>query len=267
MPFDRNDRALFDRSADEYDEVRPGYPQSLIDELLLSCGIPDNGAILEIGCGTGQLTVPLATRGYAMTAVELGGNLSLLAKKNLEPFPNVVVVCADFERWDVEAGAYDLVVSAQAFHWIEPSIGYSKAHRALRGHGHLALIWNLFPGCNAPVHRALDEAYRAYAPQLCTAPGRRPMEERVERTMRGIRASGLFFEPDVFQHSWTASYATADYLKLLLTFSDHLALDPSDLDRLTAAVRSAIDRFGGTIERPMISTLFLTRSRDDIPAR
>jgi SAM-dependent methyltransferase len=261
MTFDRGDRALFDRSAADYDAVRPGYPRELIKDLLRLSGVPESGAILEVGCGTGQLTVPLAERGYAITAVELSHALSLLAATNLKPFPDATVVCADFERWEVNPAAYDVVVSAQAFHWIEPSIGYPKAHVALRPGGHLALIWNLFPGSDAPVHRALDEVYRECVPQLRRDPGLRSLEARVERTIEEVRSSGLFDEPDVRRYPWTAPYTTADYLKLLRTFSDHLALDPDDFDRLLASVRSTVDRFGGTIERPLIATLFLARPK------
>ena len=264
MPFDRSDRRLFDRSARDYDAVRPGYPSELIENLIVVSGIPDGGAVLEIGCGTGQLTVPLAERGYRITAVELGRELSWLASTNLEPFPNATAVCADFERWEVAPASYDLVVSAQAFHWIDPAIGYPKAHAALRSSGCLALIWNLFPGSDAPVHRALDADYRRQAPQLSRNPGRRSFEERVERTIGEILASGLFDELSVHRYPWARAYETADYLKLLRTFSDHLALEPSNLDRLVAAVGATIDRFGGTIDRPQVATLFLCRPRRDV---
>ena len=261
MPFDRNDRRLFDRSAEAYDTARPGYPERMIQDLIHESGVPETGRILEIGCGTGQLTVPLAERGYAITAVELGSNLSRRAAGNLKPFPNATVVCADFERLEIEPSAYDLVVSAQAFHWIEPTIGYPKAYAALRSDGSLALAWNLFPGSVAPVHRALDEVYRTCAPKLCRGPGRRPLEVRVERTMREIGASGLFDRPSVQCYPWTLTYTSTEYLELLRTFSDHLALDPSHLERLLTTVESAIDRFGGAIERSMIATLFLARPK------
>jgi SAM-dependent methyltransferase len=265
MTFDRTGRRLFDRSAEAYNAARPGYPEPLIEELVSQFGVPGGGRILEIGCGTGQLTVPLAERGSAITAVELGRNLSRLATVNLEPFPDATVVCADFERWDVEPGGYDLVVSAQAFHWIDPAVGYRKARAALRPDGRLALVWNLFSGSDAPIYRALDEVYRSCAPQLHAGSGAGSLEGRVERTLRGIDASGLFDEPAVHRYPWTVSFATEEHLALLRTFSDHLALDPSDLERLLAAVRSTIDRFGGGIDRPMVATLFLARPRDDVP--
>jgi len=257
------DRTLFDRSARDYDAARPGYPEQLIDVLLQRSGIPESGRILEIGAGTGQLTAPLAERGYRMVAIELGENLSRLAAKNLDRYPNATVVCADFEQYDVEPGAYDLVVSAQAFHWIAPTIGYPKVYGALRPGGRFALVWNLFPGSDDRVYRDLDAAYRACAPQLCRAPGRRPLAEQVERIEWQIDASELFEPTDTVQVRWTSVYTTSRYLRLLRTYSDHLALDPSTLGRLLESVRSTLDRFGGTIDRPQISTLFLARRKQD----
>jgi SAM-dependent methyltransferase len=264
MPFDRSDRSLFDQSATEYDAVRPGYPQEMIEALIAASGIPDGGAILEIGCGTGQLTVLLAERGYRITAVELGRALSRLASTNLQPFPDVTVVRADFERREIAPACHDLVVSAQAFHWIDPAIGYPKAHAALRSSGWLALIWNLFPGCEDPVHRALDEVYRSCVPRLARDSGESSLEQRVDRTLREIRASGLFDEPTVRRYPWTQTYTTEDYLRLLQTFSDHLALESQDLERLLAAVGATVDRFGGSIDRPQVATLFLARPRRDV---
>jgi hypothetical protein len=52
MPFDRNDRCLFDRPAEAYDTVRPGYPDRMIEDLIRESGVPETGRILEVGCGT-----------------------------------------------------------------------------------------------------------------------------------------------------------------------------------------------------------------------
>jgi ubiquinone/menaquinone biosynthesis C-methylase UbiE len=55
-------RTIFDEAASLYDEVRPGYPEDLFDDVISLSGIPAGGRILEIGCGTGQVTVPVAKR-------------------------------------------------------------------------------------------------------------------------------------------------------------------------------------------------------------
>jgi len=43
----------FDEAALLYDEVRPGYPEELFDDVVPLYGIPSGGRILEIWCVTG----------------------------------------------------------------------------------------------------------------------------------------------------------------------------------------------------------------------
>jgi SAM-dependent methyltransferase len=107
-------RATFDTVASLYHEVRPGYPDVIIDAIVELAGLPAGGRILEIGCGTGQITRPFARRGYAFLALELGPALAALAAEHLRPYPQVHVVPVAFEDWPVEPEAFDLVLSAQA---------------------------------------------------------------------------------------------------------------------------------------------------------
>lgn len=59
-------RTIFDQAALDYDEVRPGYPEELIEDVISISAIPKDGRILEIGCGTGQATIPFAKCGYSI---------------------------------------------------------------------------------------------------------------------------------------------------------------------------------------------------------
>src|SRR5919112_1646158 len=70
-------RRTFDEAASLYDEVRPGYPEDLFDDIVSLSGIRPAGRILEIGCGTGQATVPFARRGYRILCINLCDRLSL----------------------------------------------------------------------------------------------------------------------------------------------------------------------------------------------
>ena len=51
MNDDLSRRTIFDRVAEDYDRVRPGYPEPLIRDIISLSGIPRNGRILEIGWG------------------------------------------------------------------------------------------------------------------------------------------------------------------------------------------------------------------------
>jgi SAM-dependent methyltransferase len=135
--------ATFDTVASLYDEVRPGYPAVIIDAVIERSGLPAEGRILEIGCGTGQITRPFARRGYAILALELGPSLAALAAEHLRPYPQVRVVYVAFEHWLIEREAFDLVLSAQAFHWIDPALGLARAAEVLKPQGAIALVWHL----------------------------------------------------------------------------------------------------------------------------
>ena len=89
-------RESFDEVAELYDRARPGYPQRLIDDLVALTDLDKRCRVLEIGSGTGQLTVPLAERGLSVVAVELGSSLAEIARRKLAPFEHAEVVVADF---------------------------------------------------------------------------------------------------------------------------------------------------------------------------
>ncbi|MGW5068775.1 class I SAM-dependent methyltransferase [Streptomyces cyaneofuscatus] len=61
---------IFDEDAELYDRARPGYPPALYDDLAELAGARPGSRVLEVGCGTGQATVPLAARGCPIIAVE-----------------------------------------------------------------------------------------------------------------------------------------------------------------------------------------------------
>src|SRR5437868_4826158 len=120
---------VFDRVAEEYDRVRPGYPAELIDSALAGAEIR---RVLEVGCGTGQLTGALAARGLEVEAVEPGANLAALARRRV---PGLRVHSRRFEDVALPEAAYDAVFSATAFHWVDPAVGWAKAARILRPGG------------------------------------------------------------------------------------------------------------------------------------
>ena len=133
-------RETFDEAAELYDRARPGYPAALFDDLAALACIGPGCRVLELGCGTGQATVPLAERGCAIVCVELGAGMAAVARRKLARFPSVEVVVAPFEDWPLPPEPFDTVVSATAFHWLDPAVRVAKAADALRPGGALATI-------------------------------------------------------------------------------------------------------------------------------
>ena len=133
-------RRVFDDIADLYDRVRPSYPDELFADLCDLTSIEAGASVLEVGCGTGQATRALAGMGCSVTAVEMGPALADLARTRLADLPNVVVETSDFETWDSGDRQFDAVVAASSWHWIDPSVGWPRAHRMLRPGGSIALL-------------------------------------------------------------------------------------------------------------------------------
>jgi SAM-dependent methyltransferase len=151
---------LFDRVAEEYDRARRGYPAELVDASCARAGLSAGSRVLEVGCGTGKLTVALVERGLRVDAVDPGESLLRVARERVGTAP-VRFHHGSFE--DVElAGGYEALFSATAFHWVDPQVGWAKAARLLRPGGLLALVTHV-AGEPLPVDIALRAAWRETA--------------------------------------------------------------------------------------------------------
>ena len=192
-------RASFDADARAYDRARPGYPDPLFDDLVALAGIPEHGSVLEIGSGTGKASLPLAQRGFQLVGIELGANMAAIARERLARFPNATIVVADFESHPLPEASFDAAISASAWHWIDPRVGFPKVARALKPGGALALLGNSRDR-QAPATGRADQAeqrdqeafqaaaeqiIRRYAPALLRRRERTPSEripgERAEQ--------------------------------------------------------------------------------------
>ena len=131
---------VFDEVAADYDRNRPTYPDELVDRACRVAGIGSGDPVLEVGCGSGQLTRGLVARGLHVTALEPGRNLLSLAEQNLEGPGQVGFVQARFEDAQLPHSHFRAVFSASAWQWIDPEVSWQKAARALVPGGTLALI-------------------------------------------------------------------------------------------------------------------------------
>lgn len=249
-------RAIFDEDAELYDRVRPGYPDDLFDDLTALAGLQPGSRVLELGCGTGQATVPLALRGYEVTAVELGPRLAEVARRKLAAFPTVHVVNAEFEGWPLPAEPFDLVIAATSFHWLDPSVRVAKSTDALRPGGALAIIsTHHVAGGSAEFFAAVQRCYERWMP------GTPPLLElpataEVPPGTPEFERDGRFREVGFRRYEQEPTYTTGEYLALIQTYSGHRAL-PTDARRaLVACIAQLIDgRFGGRVAKRSLTEL------------
>lgn len=259
MAAERELSSTFDRVAWLYDQARPGYPEALIDDVISLSGMPCGGQILEIGCGSGQATLPFARRGYAILALEPGHRLAALATAHCRPFPRVQIEPLSFEAWPLGPQRFDLVISASAFDWIPPEIGLPKAAAALKAGGALALLWNDHLGADTPFFRAVKEVHRLRAPELAPSADPRPLEARVAGQVEQIESSGLFGPVIVRRYPWSTTYTAREYVRLLSTYSVVQALPPPTRRHLLQGIRELAEQCGDQVDTNYLSLLFVAR--------
>ncbi|MBD2610941.1 MAG: class I SAM-dependent methyltransferase [Nostoc sp. ZfuVER08] len=261
MADDRSQlRTTFNQVALLYDRVRPGYPEALFDDVVSLSRINPEGRILEIGCGTGQATVPFARLGYPILCIELGKNLATVAQKNLAAYSQVEVRNTAFEDWVIEENAFDLVISATAFHWLDPTIAYKKTALALRSKGAIALFWNehVYSDASNGFFEEVQKLYQSLAPELVKDDEPPLREKKVPNKTGEIEQTGLFGEVTYRSYRWDATYNTANYLGLLNTYSGHLNLDSLKKERFFDAIAQLIDtKFNGEITKGYLTTLYV----------
>lgn len=253
----------FDEDAELYDRARPGYPPELFDDLADVAGAGPGCHVLEVGAGTGKATVPLAERGCRITAVELGAGMAAVARRNLAGFEAVDVVTADFETWPLPQEPFDAVVSATAFHWIDPAVRTAKAADALRPGGALAVVATQHvAGGSEEFFVEVQNCYERFDP--ATPPGLRPpAAEEVDTSDHAdeVARSGRF-GPVVFRrYEWDLTYTTAEYLEVLRTYSGHRALPPQAREGLLGCIAGLIDRrYGGRVTKRYLTELRVSRT-------
>lgn len=255
-------RGTFDSAAERYDRARPPYPRQLFDDLAVMAELGGGDRILEIGPGTGIATVPLAERGYQIVAVELGAELAAVARRRLAPHANVEVVVAPFEDWPIPNEPFDAVVSATAFHWIDPEVRLTKSAQALRPGGSLAIIETR----RVPVgdERLLADVWRCSERFDPTArPPRKLTADEPPECLAELDDSSLFNPVASRLYEWTQEYTTEGYVDLLMTFSNVLALKPRPQSGLLDCMADVIDReLAGRISEDIVNHLVVARASD-----
>jgi len=279
---------VFDEIAVEYDRRRPGYPGELVDQACRVAGIGSGAHVLEVGCGTGQLTRALAARGLHVTALEPGNSLIALARQNLEGAGEVEFVNARFEDALLPRERFQAVFCASAFHWLDPKVSWQKVADVLVPGGTLALVQ--YFGLEEPRSKhdqdAVLAALRKVAPDVGAS---WPVYRDLDATLAGVEQrrgnvsevwawlgsydlaqdnAGRLFDdvqvavmPKLVQHS-------ADELNALFrTLSPYARLSPGQRQALEREHEAIYEHLGRPIRASTVAALVTARrSRSDAGA-
>jgi SAM-dependent methyltransferase len=260
----------FDSVAQSYDQVRPRYPEALFDVLLKIARLPRNARILDVGAGSGNATLPFAARGFDIVALEPGAELAQLARRKLAAYPNATVHRVSFERARLATASFDMIVSATAWHWVDPLRGSSIAARVLPPGGTLALWWMGFSTLTDPFVAQSREIIRSWVSSpAATANGAlwtyqgapRGPGNSVSSCLAGdVDAHPDFSKIDQRRYVTRQTYNADTYVQLLGTYADFVLLPEPIQSGLYGDIRRLInERFSGTVTRTFVTTLYVWR--------
>jgi len=247
MRFDINRRKIFDTSAIYYDKYRPSYPNRLVEDIISLSSLSTKSNILEVGSGTGKATILFAKYNLNIDCIELGENLVEIARKKCEYLPKVKINVGKFEDFDFEPRCYDLLFSAQAYHWINPSQRMELASKALRKDGSLALFYNF---SQKPVDKTMIELSEQIAIESDgILKGTWDYEKDIDRWRREILSSCYFSNIAIKSYPWKKKYSAEEYIGLFYTFSDFLVLSDNVKTKIANKMRQLLEKNGGFVEK------------------
>jgi SAM-dependent methyltransferase len=252
---------VFDEVPELYDRVRPAYPEELFADLAAITGMSRRSSVLEVGCGTGQATRSLAALGCEVTAVEPGAGMAALARRRLAAFGSVEVENSTFEEWDDRGRRFDVLVAASSWHWVDPSVGWRRAHEVLRPGGWMVLLGNVVvrrPG-EPEVYAETADLHERFSPGN-PGWGHPPLEDEVRMTDEAwgwVEEPGGLFGPTVVRWYPAIQWFDGDgFADLLRSTSLYRGLDGQVRESLLDAIAERIrTRMGDRAPRRYLSML------------
>lgn len=126
-----------------YADYRPGYGERTFEFLADRFDLDSDSRVLDLGCGAGQVTVPLAARAGRVFGMDPNRTMLEEAVARAERARHEIewVVGSDAELRGIE-GPFDLVTMGRSFHWMDQERTLERVHEITYPHGGVALLTN-----------------------------------------------------------------------------------------------------------------------------
>ncbi|MFJ8311022.1 MULTISPECIES: class I SAM-dependent methyltransferase [unclassified Streptomyces] len=256
-------RHIFGDDAEQYDAARPGYPRQLIDEVLDFSALDDGAPALEIGAGTGIATLAFAECGIPVTCVEPDVRMARVLQRRCMGLPHVTAEIADFETWR-PAQRYGLLYCAQAWHWVDPAVRWTRAKAALSPSGAIALFWNHWFLESGELAAQLADAHARHGIDIpehtILDPRPRPTHHGTDaRQWRDMTAAG-FVDLDHRLYESVHDRSPSALIDLFASYSGYRALPSQARERIFGDMARMVDEQGGSMRVRVKTSLFLGRA-------
>ena len=208
----------FGKIAENYDKYRPTYPKKMYKDILKMSNINKSDRILDIGTGTGKGCKFFSGRNYRLICIEPDKRLIEISKKNLN-LENIEFINSIFEEANLSDQNFSLIISAQAFHWINLERGIKKLSALLDKKGYFAFFWNI-PDFNfSNSTKKVDELINEYSGENFAS-----FTNKIDSIKAKLEESSYFSNVEKRKYSYFVEYSKNEYIELFKTFSSIFSL-------------------------------------------
>ena len=154
----------FTSAIPHYVSGRPPYSPRLIARLARETGLDEHSRVLDLGCGPGSLTIPLARHCGTMIGIDADAGM-IAAARQLSSAAGLDIDWCIGSSYDLDAdlAPLDLVTIARAFHWMDREATLERLDELIVAGGAIALVnTELHPQGDSPWHSAFEDLRRAH---------------------------------------------------------------------------------------------------------
>ena len=222
------------------------YPAQLFEDILNCVSLDCTSKVLEVGIGMGQATEPFLNTGCSLIALDADEKMTAVCKKTFGENPCFSAIASRFEDFEGEAGTFDFIYSASAFHEIEQEVGYTKAFALLKNGGAFVRFSNhaMRAIARPSLSSALQKLYSIYLPKTGTP---RPYKEAQAQKRAEIALKYGFTDISSKRYYQTRTYSTEEFLAYLATDEDHLQMSETKREAFFNEIRKTLEHYGGKV--------------------
>ncbi|MBX7207856.1 MAG: class I SAM-dependent methyltransferase [Verrucomicrobiaceae bacterium] len=199
-----NATSRFSNRVADYVRYRPGYPEGVLTMLRDHRWLKRGARAADIGSGTGIFSSLLLGEGAEVFAVEPNADMREAAETILRHHALFHSIAASGEETTLAGQSMDLIVSAQAFHWLDRTRARCEFTRLLKPGGRVVLIWNVRQTDCTPFLRDYEQLLLNFAPDYAQV-----RHENVD-----AEALTSFFTDGVFEKHAFANQQSFDFAGL-----------------------------------------------------